>query len=481
MDLNFLPEVQRPLAEQIIQQCALSRVWFVKNVLQVENIETWQLEELTALDEGATKLSIRSGHGVGKTAFCSWCALHFLLFRNDVKVIITSPSLKQMTDGLIPEIQKWIAVLPKWMSMQLDITSERLTRKPFGKNNFVSFRTARKENPEALQGVHAESVLIIVDEASGVEEVVYEAGQGALSTVGSIAILIGNPTKPSGFFYKTHNELSDLWRTRRVSCMESSRVSEDYIKSQERTYGRDSREFKVRVLGEFPDSGESAVIPREYVESAQGRDITPPHGGRVWGLDPGRGGDPSGFVDRDARVIHDIAEYRLDDSMKLVGIIKHRWDTTPIRFRPEAIYVDSIGLGGPIADRLLELGLPVIHVNVAEVPSIVDRYVRLRDELWFATRHWFETREVSMPTKAENPLVEKLTHELCSIESEYMSTGKLQVESKEKLKRRGFKSPNLADSLVMTFAGDGVTAVGSTQQSDWGKYDIKSYRAPGLA
>lgn len=477
MDLSFLTPEQRELAAPIIEECALSRVWFVKNVLKVEYIEPWQYEELVALDSGETKISIRSGHGVGKTCFCAWVALHFLLFRDDVKVIVTSPSQKQMSDGLIPEIQKWINKLPKWMSMQLEITSERLTRKPNNKNNFISFRTARKENPEALAGVHAQSVLIIVDEASGVDEVIYETGQGALSTVGSIAVLIGNPTKPSGFFYKTHNELSDLWRTRKVSCMDSSRVSEDYIKSQERTYGRDSREFKVRVLGEFPDSGANAVIPRMYVESAQGRDIEAVRTGRVWGVDPGRGGDPSGFIDRTDNAILDIQEFRLDDTMRLTGTIKSLWDTTPVSKRPVLIFVDAIGLGAGIADRLEELGLPVVAVNVAESASMSDRYVRLRDELWFEARHWFETMKVTIPTKGDNPLVEKLTHELSSVESEYMSNGKLQVESKEKMKRRGVPSPNIADALCLTFAGGGAVINGA-RDSDWARVDISKYRAP---
>jgi len=363
--------------------------------------------------------------------------------------------------------------------MQLEITSDRCTRKPNNKNNFISFRTARKENPEALAGVHAESVLIIVDEASGVDEVIYETGQGALSTVGSIAVLIGNPTKPSGFFYKTHNELSDLWRTRKVSCQESSRVSEEYIKSQERTYGRDSREYAVRVLGEFPESGENAVIPRRYVEAAQGRDVKSPNGGVVWAIDPGRGGDPSGFISRNERELLEIAEYRLDDSMKLVGQIKKRWDTTPTRRRPVAIYVDSIGLGGPIADRLDELGLPVVHVNVSEVAAMSDRYVRLRDELWYECRHWFEPMDIRIPTREEEPLVEKLTHELASVESEYMSNGKLQVESKEKMKRRGLKSPNLADALCLSFAGDGAIASGSVDD-DWRKADLTKYKVANI-
>ncbi len=479
MDLSFLSEVQRPLAEGIIQQCAMSRLWFVENVLKVKHIEDWQRETLKELDEGGTKLSIRSGHGVGKTALCSWCALHFLLFRNDVKVIVTSPSAKQMSDGLIPEIQKWVNRLPGWMAMQLEITSERLTRKPDNKNNFISFRTARKENPEALQGVHAESVMIIVDEASGVDEVIYEAGQGSLSTPGSVIILIGNPTRPSGFFYKTHNELSDLWWTRKVSCQNSSRVSDDYIAGQLRTYGPDSREYRVRVLGDFPESGEYAVVPRSYVESAQGREIDIDRYNTVWGVDPGRGGDPSAFIERSDNAVLSMAEYRLDDTMKLTGIIKGRWDQTPTRLRPEMIFVDAVGLGGGVADRLAEQGLPVLAVNVSELPSESTRYMQLRDELWYAARHWFERKDVWLPTRQEQPLVEKFTHELCSVEAEYLSSGKLKVESKEAMKRKGNPSPNLADAFNLTFAGGGAISSG-LHGDTWAKTEIKNSAVPGL-
>lgn len=478
MDLSFLHPDQRAMAENIIRQCAVSRVWFVKNVLKVEKIEQWQLEELEALDAGATKLSIRSGHGVGKTTFCSWNALHFLLFRDDVKIIVTSPSSKQLTDGLIPEIQKWINKLPPWMSKQLEITAERLTRNPNNKNNFISFRTARKENPEALAGVHATHVLIIVDEASGVDEVIYETGQGALSTVGSIAILIGNPTRPSGFFFKTHTTLKDLWRTRKVSCLDSSRVDKDYVDSQARTYGVDSREFKVRVLGEFPESGADAVIPRAFVEAAIERDIVPLEGDRVWGLDPGRGGDPSGFVDRGPNAIFAIEEKRYDNLMQLVGWVKHRWDALPSRLRPRTIYVDVIGLGAGVADRLMELDLPVVAVNVSESASMSDRFMRLRPELWYAAREWFESMSVTLPRL---PLTEKLVDELVAVEQKILSTGKVDVESKQDLKSRGVSSPNLADALCLTFAEGGAVLNGRKADSfTWGRVNTRNYRAPNV-
>jgi len=478
MDISFLSPLQRDMANEIIEKCAVSRVFFVKEVLGVEDIEVWQLEELEALDAGVTKVSIRSGHGVGKTAFCSWLALHFLLFRDDVKVIVTSPSLKQMTDGLMPEAQKWLTRLPAWMKRSLESTSDRIVRKPNTKNNFISFRTARKENPEALAGVHAAHVLIIVDEASGVDEVIYETGQGALSTKGSIAVLIGNPTKPSGFFFKTQTVLSDLWRARKVSCLDSTRVDSDYIESQKRTYGESSREYAVRVLGDFPESGADSIIPRGFIQSAINRDVVAITDPLYWGIDPGRGGDPTGFVERTPNTILDLQELRYDDLMMTVGYFKTKWDELPKSRRPEKIFVDVIGLGAGVADRLAELDLPVIKVNVAESASLNERYMRLRTELWFAVRGWFEERDKVLD--ARMPLLNKLVDELAAVEYKLYSSGKVEAESKDTMKKRGHPSPNLADALCLTFAEGGAIAFGSYSAGGWKKVDTLSYRAPGF-
>lgn len=478
MDLSYMNDAQRVLAEEIIVKCARSRVYFVKHVLQVEFVEGWQMELLEALDRGETKISVRSGHGVGKTAFCAWNALHFLLFRDDVKVIVTSPSFKQMNDGLIPEVQKWLSRVPEWMSSSVETISDRIVRRPNTRNNFISFRTARKENPEALAGVHAAHVLIIVDEASGVDEVVYETGQGALSTKGAIAILIGNPTKPSGFFYKTQTVLKDLWLVRKVSCMDSNRVSEEYIESQRRTYGDTSREFAVRVLGEFPESGADAVIPRAFVESAVDRDVHVAELPLIWGIDPGRGGDPSGFIVRTGNAILEAEELRFDNLMRIVGWVKTKWDELPSSKRPENICVDSIGLGAGVYDRLDELGLPVIAVNVSEAAALSERYMRLRAELWYKAREWFESNKIFIPSQL--PHLRQLIEELSSVEQKILSSGKVDIESKDQMKRRGLKSPNLADALILTFAQEGAIAAGTYSFKGWKSVDTKSYRAPGF-
>lgn len=475
MQIIGLTPPQKRAAEEIVSACIRSRSFFIKEILEAEP-EDWQYEVLEAMDEGNNKISIRSGHGVGKTALCSWVALHFLLFRDDVKIIVTAPSADQMRDGLIPEINKWISKLPDWMKASLDVLSDRITRSPNNSNNFISFRTARKEKPEALAGVHAEHVMIIVDEASGVDEVIYETGQGALSTEGAIALLIGNPTNPTGFFFKTQTVLSDVWWTKKVACQDSSRVSEQYIISQMRTYGVDSREYRVRVLGEFPDSGSDSVIPRAFAESAINRYDYELTKGIVWGLDPGRGGDPTGFIERDSNAVTEATELKYVDLMQTAGWVKNRWDNTPIRYRPDSIFVDSIGLGAGVADRLLEMGLPVIHVNVAEAPAQSDRFQNLRAELWYQCREWFEKKECTL-NAPQNTL--KLVEELVAVNQKYTSLGKVQIESKDEMKRRGLKSPNLADALIITFAHSFSIGLGN-YKSQWGSYDPANYRMPNV-
>jgi len=108
--------------------------------------------------------------------------------------------------------------------------------------------------------------------------------------------------------------------------------------------------------------------------------------------------------------------------------------------------VDSIGLGSGVVDRLMEMGLPARGVNVAERPAVEHLYNRLRDELWFNARDWFDTMSVSMPRD------EDLIDELANVKFAYTSLGKLQAESKEDMKKRGLKSPDLADAFCLTFA-----------------------------
>lgn len=454
--------------EQIVAACVVSREFFVRHVLGVERIEDWQLEVLQALDNGETRISIRSGHGVGKTALCAWLIVHFILFRQGVKIPVTAPSSKQLIDGLIPECHLWLGRLPDFLRAQVNTIEGRIERVDDPENNFVSFRTARADAPEALAGIHADHVMAVVDEASGVPEAVYESAQGTMSTPGAIFILIGNPTRPKGYFFRTHTSMRHKWWTRRVSCMDSTRVDMAFVNEVREMWGVDSNQYRVRVLGEFPGTDKDALIPFELVDAAVGRNILEtPNEERVWGVDPGRGGDPSGFVARSTRRVLDLEQWSDPDVMRITGRIKEKWDNCQEHERPSAIYVDTIGLGAGIADRLRELGLPAIDVNVSESSSMKTRYMRLRAELWYTAREWFESRGVSICPRSTQ-YVQQFIEELTEPEAVFTSSGKNDVESKDSMKARGVPSPNLADAFVMTFAFGGAVLAGrGSTKSNW--------------
>ena len=471
--LELIPVDQWP-REAIYARAMIDRKWFVENCFdhpepgkgQTRGAEIWQNDVMGAMDAGETRISVRSGHGVGKTTFASWISIHMILFTLDTKIIVTSPSSSQLRDGLIPETKLWIKRLKYGLATLIAMSQSRITRAEDPDNNFISFRTARLENPEALQGVHATNVLVIADEASGVPEPVYEAARGTMSTAGATFILIGNPTKAKGMFFRTHTMLKDLWWTRRVSCLESSRVDGAFVEEMRRTYGEQSNQWRIRVLGEFPENDDDSVIPRGLAAPALERDVEIGDDEPIWGLDPGRGGDPTGFVERVGRVVTEAQELYYPDTMQVVGWVFDKWQN--VTRKPSMIAVDSIGIGAGVADRLREMGLPVMDVNVSEAPALRDKYPRLRAELWFTCRAWFERRDVRIDL--DPALGAKLVDELVEPSFLITGTGKSDVETKKQMKSRGVASPNLADALCMTFAGDGGIASGAAgSSSGWGK------------
>ena len=121
----------------------------------------------------------------------------------------------------------------------------------------------------------------------------------------------------------------------------------------------------------------------------------------------------------------------------------------------------------------------MVAVNVSESSSMSRRFQRLRAEIWFGVRDWFEGLDVVIPTSLL--LHRQLTDELCAVEQKILdSSGKVDVESKKELKSRGIKSPNLADALCLTFANGGATMAGRKQDFGWSKVNTMSYRAPGV-
>jgi phage terminase large subunit len=421
----------------------------VPNPDKKPQLEAWQDNFLREFCT-APRHSVRSGHGVGKGATIAILILWFVLTRHDAKGVLTANSQDQLKDNNWPELRKWARMLPEALREQVDIQEERAVLKAAPHMTFVTRRTASKDRPEALQGIHAEHVLYLVDEASGIPDIVFEIAAGSLSTAGAMAALFSNPTRSSGFFFDTHHALRDRWRTWHVNCEDVPRAR-GHIEDIVAKYRRDSNTFKVRVLGEFPTGDDDTVIPLEWVAAARGRDVATQSFLPIWGVDVARfGDDRSALAKRRANVLLEPVKWWQHAEIDVTaGRIKAEWDQTPLDDRPSDICIDVIGYGAGVFAILKNYGLPVRGVNVAEAPSVDGQYNRLRDELWFKGREWFRARDCSIPNV---PAIEDLVSDLVGPTYDTSINGKVLVEAKKDAKKRGLRSPDLADAFLNTFA-----------------------------
>jgi hypothetical protein len=374
-----------------------------------------------------------------------------MVTRYPQKSVVTAPTAAQLFDALYSELKSWINKLPPILKDLFEVFSDRINLKDAPESSFISARTSSSERPEALAGVHSENVLLIVDEASAVPEQVFEAAAGSMSGHSATTILISNPTRNSGLFYKTHHELASDWFRLHVSCINIPLVSSDFVRQIEATYGRDSNAFRIRVLGEFAIADDDTLIAADLVDAAMSRDITQGDETMVYGLDVARfGTDRTALCKRRGNVVVEIKHWGGLDLMQTVGAVVNEAKTD----NPEEICVDTIGLGSGVADRLREQGFNVRDVNVSESSAMNPNANKLRDELWLSVKDWLATRAVKLPKD------DTLRHELVAPRYNFTSSGKVVVESKDSMKRRGMRSPDLADALCLTFASNAALVGG---------------------
>lgn len=423
---------------------------FAREVLGAEPTEQ-QLQAGRAVVE-RRRVSIRSGHGTGKSTFMAWCVIWFLACYFPAKVPATAPTSHQLDDVLWAEIAKWHRRMKERLPAFADDyewSAGAYKLKSAPSESFAVPRTSRPERPEALQGFHSENILFLIDEASGVSDNVFEVAEGALSTDGSFVVMAANPTRQSGYFFDSHHKMRSAWAALHWSGEDSPMVSRQYIENMAKKYGRHSPVFKVRVLGEFIGAVDG-VISLELCEAARIRDVEVNSAAPiVWGVDVARFGDDSSALAKRKgnHQLEPIREWWGKDTMQTVGIVKAEYDAAKVK--PQAINVDVIGIGSGVVDRLKELHLPGVGVNVAESESANANpeisFNRLRDELWWKGREWLEARDCKLADDDET--IAELTTPSYTI----LSNGRIQVERKDDMKKRGIKSPNRADAWLLTF------------------------------
>jgi hypothetical protein len=401
------------------------------------------------------RVSVVSCNGAGKTTLAGRLLLWFLETRNDAIVITTAPTWHQV--GLL-----WREVRAAYADAKYPLRGELMTtRLDIGPAWYAMGLSTDRE--ERFQGFHARGsqpggpggLLVIVDEASGVADHIFDAMRGYLTSPNCYVLLIGNGNRADGAFYESHQR--GTWERFQISALDvpENIIDRGWIKEQASYYGEDSPQYFVRVLGKFPPrGGDYQLVPEWLLE--QNKSIKPEvERGRHMGLDVARSGSDYTvacvMVDG---VVESMRSWQSDDLMhtakKALQIAKE-WDVPA-----KNIHVDLDGLGAGVVDRMREEGWGVDSVDFGGKPRndwawLIGTDVKMlnrRAELHWVGRMGFMNEHFCVPEEYKNTLWRQLGW----TNYEYNEKGYLKMESKDKIRARYGSSPDHADAFFLALS-----------------------------
>ena len=424
------------------------------------------------IDPTMFRKAVASGRGIGKSAFVSWIVLWMLSTRLGSTVIVTANTEQQLRSRTWAELGKWITLSLNnhWFVRSATTIKpapwfEELLKRDLKIDTGYYYAQAQlwsAETPDAFAGVHSHyGCMLLMDEASGIPQNIYSVSEGFFTEPieDRYWFCFSNPRRNTGPFYECFHSARNFWSGEQIDSRKVEGTDKELFNSMIEQYGEDSTVARVEVKGKFPTADSDTVVPLDLVKSAVNRDVALQTSAPIiWGLDVARqGADKSALCIRQGNHVLEIQTINSPDLMQLCGRIKAKYDEEQSMNRPQEILVDAIGLGAGVVDRLLEQDLPVRGINVAEVPSTKGTYINLRAELWFKIKEWLGGRDVRLTDD------DGLVSEISSPIYKFNSTGKIKVESKEDMKKRGIKSPDKADALALTMASEGASFGGSKE------------------
>lgn len=406
------------------------------------------------------RTSVRSGQGVGKTATVACIIIWYMLFRNDAKIVATAPTKQQLNIVLWPEIAKWLT--GTYAEHFLTLTKTMLYMVGYELEWFATAKTATKK--ENMAGLHADNMLIIVDEASGVSDEILETLLGTITGVDNRILFISNPTRNSGIFYESHHKDRDQFYCIHIDAEQCERTDKENIEMLKRKYGTHSNVVKVRVKGEFPDQEDDVFIQLYLVMRGINTDYDDSQAVQTIDIacDVAReGGDETVVGTKINNKVLPLLVRNGQDTMATVGDIMRTANLMHDKY-PNIIIVvkiDDTGVGGGVTDRLNEIkkldnldwlrifpvkfGIPIQHKYYYDTTTLMAAIVKdLLSE--FDEQGNPKTCDLILPD--DNELIAQLTTRKYGI---YESKGKIKLESKKEMKKRGLQSPDRADCLFL--------------------------------
>jgi phage terminase large subunit len=418
-------------------------VWFITRLLAV-NYLTPQQRQICLSIRNNKRTAAPSGHGIGKTFLAACIVLWFLFSFPGAKILTTAPTWFQVENLLWREVRM---ILSK--SIFAGMVKASLTGITLADDWFAIGLSTN--DPTRFQGIHAPYVLIVFDEATGVDGEIWDAAEGVAVGMNDKFLAIGNPTDPTSEFKRKCD--SELWNVVHLSAEEHPNVVEDrevvagavtkqWIQERLTEYGgADTALYRARVLGKFPDQGDDMLISLADIERAQERWRRP------LGLVPiALGVDVARFGSDETVEIEIFADgtvgepraSRGQDLMTTAGRVK----VNP----SERKAVDDSGLGGGVTDRLVEQHVDVLAFISGERAIDPERFYNRRTEAWWMIRELLKSDELSLPPD------NKLAADLTNIKFKYTSRGQIKLEAKDEIKKRLGRSPDRGDALAIAVA-----------------------------
>ena len=421
-----------------------------------------QEEVMYAIKDHA-KVAVRSGNTVGKSRVAAEIALWFLISYYPSKVITTAPTMTQIEEIL------WKEIGSLYHKSKIPIGGDLLQIALNFNDEWFALGISTNE-VNRFQGFHSPYLLVIIDEALGVDPMIWEAIEG-LHPYRILAI--GNPLSPEGEFFKCFS--NPAWHKIGISALECVRWQQEHGKipglvtlewCEERAleWGVKSPLYQSRVLGEFPQEGSDTLIHLNWVDKCRTNKIEIEFDFKIVSCDVARyGEDKTTILDRNDNKILSIEIKEKIPTTMTAGIVKRHYEKS----EADSLVVDDTGLGGGVTDMLREQHIGVLAFNGGSKQKAIDanHFVILRSQFWYYTAKKLE-KGIYDFTELPQKTFEILKNQLCGVKYAVDSQGRIKVESKDDMRARGMASPDVADSLVMS------------EFSYWHgrEGDIKSYR-----
>ena len=389
---------------------------------------------------GPLQLAVASGHGIGKSALVAWIIGWFMSTRPNPQIIVTANTETQLLTKTWRTLSRWHKLMSNREWFEWTATKFSLKAEP--EDWYAAATPWSENNPDAFQGAHDKSVLVIFDEASKISDVIWGKIDGAMSTRGSMWLCFGNPTRNAGRFYECFHEYKKWWITRQIDSRQAKHADKVWVEKFMEQFGNDLDKVNTQILGKFPAIATNQLISTQSVEKcmnhrSEGHDYLP----LVMGVDVARFGENSSVICmRRGRKVEDFIILPKQDLMQTANQVAHM-----IReHHPSQVFVDGSGIGAGVVDRLRQLNFSVLDINGGN-QSLSPRFLNKRAEMWWEMKEFIEGL-------CELPKDKELKKELTCIEYDFTDKGRIRLDRKSDIMDEYGFSPDRADALALTFA-----------------------------